>query len=189
MKRKAVQCALCKNKETKHESGICDQCVLEWQHGRKTLEQQQLPGAAHAHLVNVTELAMAAPTAHRLYREQVKTRDIFHLLRDATEKLLALVNAKPIDRRLVTHNDNELTIGLDCEEMMAARIPRYPTTYAWYVIDDNKAAALNDFSRVLNLLTASAYADGYAEGNSLIVRLASGALTVDQLNKEELRRK
>lgn len=163
-----------------------------YRYGKQQLEQQAIDGEAYPHSVNVHHLVLDPVTAWRIQREKDTSgtiADEFATLEALTKQALALVDAKPIDRWLVTKRGDGTTIGMTIAEMGEVRLQSYETTYSFFVMQENKAVALNKFSRLLNSVLAKAYASGYNAGSSLINRLAKGDLTIDQLNKEELKRK
>lgn len=183
-RRKPVICVLCELEETKNDSGVCSRCTRSYMIGRAYERYHEDLKSSGEQIVGRIPHYPSFSRGYALeHREVVKLYgDDGHLFEDSElgKAVIALADIAPTRR-----NDPDVTV-------MFAPGKEKNHDYredAYAVGSRFTFAALQKVFVLLNRVLHNEYREGYRDGQSVITSLASGSMTVEQLNEYETKRK
>lgn len=179
-RRKEVLCTLCEKEMTRRDSGVCVHC--EYARNVGVAYMKFLDGLA-ADNESVIAKIPRYPSAHRndaLSRQEIEDAYSMHNLHfpdsELAKAIVALADITPIRGR---HSDAIPVLN--------------PKNDAFNEVEyyTGLKRTFNQLQKVFDLLRyaiKSQYSEGYRAGQNVLAQLASGQMTVDQLNEYETKR-
>lgn len=178
MRRKPVLCSLCKEQTTYNEDGICRTCHDIYETGRSiTIAHTTEQDAPRQRRVDHHGLIIDPLAIPRQPPEYMSTREPADRLR---AHLLELANA--IEIELETPGTDDLNLPHIGPE------PHAYSTHRRYLLTDRAATDLQAIHVALTELLIRYYHRGYAEGYSMLIGIAQGRYTVEELSALENRK-
>lgn len=170
-RRTPIVCGLCDLNETTAGCGVCGTCQETYRIGRETQRIRStsairgyfLPTAVYS--MNVEYKSKGA-----LYR-RVSFGELVEVLTGRVKE--TGYNMSKTDEMILAYHNNR---------------PSYRNTFYKYFLTEEQAAVVKDFLSALDnrLIETEQYA--YRSGSNMIARLASGELSIDDLNKLAIKR-
>lgn len=179
-RRNPVLCVLCKEEETKRDSGVCVRCERFYNVGvayMKWLDQQK---------AEQDQVTAKLPDYPRINKEYALTREEIaqaynydrFLFEDseAAKAIVGLANITPVGS-----GDTDLSILFPGQD----RTPNYECSFA---LGERKTfMQLQKVFDLIRFCMKKQYQEGLRDGQQLLTRLAAGDLSVAQLNAFELK--
>ena len=184
-KWKVRHCAACDAEFEGHWDGLCDKCWSYLERGKRISERIEGMTNTEDEIVSVGINRLLDPPSYKLAE-----REGLNGLREAPEEFWRLLG-KLADFQVVWRQDAQNFL-LDEPEVTFPGAERWNTS-----LGDAKAVTLRrrkleTFRQLVVAMSRYAraiYEDGYSSGSSLLLRIASGELTVAEMEENETRRK
>lgn len=178
MRRKPVLCPLCKERRTYNTDGICRTCLDIYETGRSMTithtTDQDAPRQRRVDYHGLVIDPLSIPTQPPQYMSNSPHAD------NLRSGLLSLANAIQIELETPSTDDLNLPhIGPE---------PRAYTTHRRYLLTDHAATDLQAIYVALTELLIRYYHNGYKNGYSMLMGIASGKYTVEELSALENRK-
>ena len=185
-RRKPVVCVLCEKEEaeTKNDSGVCSACLRSYMVGKAYERYHENLKSSEEEIVARIPNYPSFSRGYALERSEVEKLyggdGYLHEDSELGKAVLALADITPTRK-----NDPDVTVmfGPGRENSHDYREDAYA------VGSRLTFATLQKVFVLLNRVLHNQYREGYRDGQSVITSLASGAMTVDQLNEYETKRK
>ena len=183
-----IPCSLC-DTPTSDNKGVCRNCRIQFEAGKKALEALDL-GEKRAYYIPQYSFSHS----WRKQGESVLNSKTFYLL-DALEGMMGIpaeafsylpTEDKPggavYPARPYVPESRERWVNPDII-LYRRNGTQHDAPYAKLMLTQRQAEAIKELCAAIDEMINNAHQDGYNSGSSMLVRLAEGELTIDDLNR------
>lgn len=166
-RRKAVPCAICEIETTMHDNGVCGKCMGIYRAGRDALALRAAKGEGEFEVIQMPNglrlHGERVPLLERMAKESPLLNRIGQLILDVAGAVPAHSWADPIQ---IDYAHQQYTYG-----------------GAAYAVAPGRAKLIEELVQAISAYVGMREAKAFDEGNSILMRLASGDVGLAEANE------